>query len=115
MHACAKARDERKTRLQCLEPGFCPERGADELRHDARCPTCGEATALLVCASCGVELSARLSAADLGDRDQTASDEDQTWSDHDQTASDRDRRSAEDDQDAADEDLAAGGATSTYR
>ena len=85
------------------------------MTHDAHCPTCGEATALLVCASCGAELATRLPAADLRDDDQTASDEDQTWSDHDQTASDRDRRSAEEDQDAADDDLAAGGATSAYR
>jgi len=85
------------------------------MTHDARCAACGEATALLVCASCGSELSTRPSDADLGDRDQTASDRDQTWSDHDQTASDRDRRSAEEDQDAADGDLAAGGAAASHR
>ena len=90
-----------------------------------QCPACGEATAVLVCRSCGSELPIELLApmpADAGgaddtssDRDQTSSDRDQTWSDHDQTASDRDQRSAEEDQHAADHDFAAGGDVSSYQ
>jgi diguanylate cyclase (GGDEF)-like protein len=90
-----------------------------------RCPACGEATAVLVCGSCGSELSIELLApmpAHAGgtddtssDRDQTSSDQDQTWSDHDQTASDRDQRSADEDQHAADDDFAAGGDVSSYQ
>lgn len=79
------------------------------MSHEVRCPACGGAMALLVCASCGSELAAASS-----DGDQTASDEDQTWSDHDQTASDRDQRSADEDQSAADADFAAGGGASSY-
>jgi hypothetical protein len=90
-----------------------------------RCPACGEATAVLVCGSCGSELSVEFLApmpAHAGgtddtssDRDQTSSDQDQTWSDHDQTASDRDQRSADEDQHAADDDFAAGGDVSSYQ
>jgi diguanylate cyclase (GGDEF)-like protein len=90
-----------------------------------QCPACGEATAVLVCRSCGSELPIDLLAPMPGqagevdntasDRDQTSSDQDQTWSDHDQTASDRDQRSADEDQHAADDDFAAGGDTSSYQ
>jgi diguanylate cyclase (GGDEF)-like protein len=80
------------------------------MSNEMRCPDCGSATALLVCASCG----SKLSAATSSDSDQTASDQDQTWSDHDQTASERDQRSANDDQNAADADFAAGGGVSSY-
>ena len=83
-----------------------------------RCSACGEATAVLVCASCGSELpNVLLEPLDetSSDHDQTASDHDQTWSDHDQTASDRDQRSADEDQHAADDDFAAGGDASSHR
>jgi len=88
------------------------------MTEDVRCPACGEATAGLVCGSCGAELSSELLAEgnqSSSDRDQTGSDQDQTWSDHDQTASDRDQRSADEDQHAADDDFAAGGDESSYR
>jgi diguanylate cyclase (GGDEF)-like protein len=85
------------------------------MSQDARCPACGETTAVLVCASCGSELPSGLIALASTDTDQTVSDQDQTWSDHDQTASDRDQRSADEDQDAADDDFAAGGGSSSYR
>lgn len=88
------------------------------MTKDVRCPACGEATAVLVCGSCGSELPRELtapSAAAVTGDDQTASDRDQTWSDHDQTASDRDQRSADEDQHAADDDFAAGGDASSYR
>ena len=91
-----------------------------------RCPACGEATAVLVCGSCGSELPSELLPAiathggaqgdqTFSDRDQTSSDQDQTWADHDQTASDRDQRSADEDQHAADDDFAAGGDASSYQ
>jgi diguanylate cyclase (GGDEF)-like protein len=86
--------------------------------NGVRCPACGEATAVLVCASCGAELATELLAPLDGtssDDDQTSSDQDQTWSDHDQTASDRDQRSSDEDQHAADDDFAAGGDESSYR
>jgi diguanylate cyclase (GGDEF)-like protein len=90
-----------------------------------KCPTCGEATAEPMCASCGTELPTAAfhqlrdhtaSDRDQGasDRDQTASDQDQTWSDHDQTASERDQRSADEDQHASDDDFAAGGDAVTH-
>jgi diguanylate cyclase (GGDEF)-like protein len=96
------------------------------MTKSARCPACGEPTAVLVCRSCGAELPGQLlpgsesyPEADedqtSSDGDQTGSDQDQTWSDHDQTASDRDQRSADDDQHAADGDFAAGGDESSYR
>ena len=85
------------------------------MSNEARCPACGQATAVLVCASCGSELPSALLASASSDSDQTASDQDQTWSDHDQTASDRDQRSADEDQDAADDDFAAGGGASSHR
>jgi diguanylate cyclase (GGDEF)-like protein len=92
---------------------------------EVRCPACGEATAVLVCRSCGAEVASELLARNLddssagvdqnaSDANQTASDQDQTWSDHDQTASDRDQRSADEDQHAADDDFAAGGDASSY-
>jgi diguanylate cyclase (GGDEF)-like protein len=85
------------------------------MESGVRCPACGQAPAIPVCASCGFELSPVELAAVLHDRDQTASDRDQTWSDHDQTASDRDQRNADEDQDAADDDFAAGGSASSHQ